>query len=47
MKRRKSFLEELEATLRQQIMWSPPMRRGEDDARSLSHDGSAALHDRI
>ncbi len=25
-------LEELEATLRQQILWSLPMRRGEDDA---------------
>jgi hypothetical protein len=26
-------LEELEATLRQQIRWSLPMRRGEDDAK--------------
>jgi hypothetical protein len=25
-------LDELEATLRQQILWSLPMRRGEDDA---------------
>ena len=26
-------LDELEATLRQQILWSLPMRRGEDDAK--------------
>jgi hypothetical protein len=26
-------LDELEATLRQQIRWSLPMRRGEDDAK--------------
>lgn len=40
-------LEELEATLRQQILWSLPMRRGEDDDNEPGDDGPAALDDRI
>ncbi|HEV2747917.1 MAG TPA: hypothetical protein VGW34_11535 [Allosphingosinicella sp.] len=38
-------LDQLEASLRKQIAWSLPVRRGENDASEV--DDAAAVHDRV
>lgn len=40
-------LDDLEASLRDQIAWSLPMRRGEDDAMTPDDDEASPLDDRL